>query len=314
MPGGFKLIKIQFGLIRCFRPLGRSRGQENQQHNDASILPLFPEVGILYNNGDGARESSVLRLAIQKSGERLVLDEPTPGDGNCCSRALVQQCQRPPVKLFLHSRGVTINDFMQLKRNVAQFIHDNRHTARVQHLEYNFHLSQNNIHHEGLRRRTWQQYWTDMQKDAGMERGIHWWECWADDTWLQAAAYFLNLRVHIIRASNDTQGGFVIDVDGNWATVAEEKPTLFLGYMVNSHYQSLLPLGEDHPPLIRGDQQLQVDLPPLFWELDSLQNNNEKQNDAAESSLQPILDELNKAMLLLNDTPTSIESISNRLC
>ena len=39
----------------------------------------------------------------------------------------------------------------------------------------------------------------------------------------------------------------VSDVDGDWSPVDEEKPTLYLGYIVDAHYQSLLPQAENHP-------------------------------------------------------------------
>ena len=216
------------------------------------------KVKILGTMRGGARKScqeplsyaDELRLAIQKAQERLKLDVPTLGDGNCCSYALVQQCQRPPVRLFLQSRGVTINNFMQLKENVAQFIQTNSNTPKVQNMRINFELSQMNIHREGLglRKRSWRQYWTDMQRDARdwEELGRHWSEFWADDIWLQAASWYLNMDVHIIWAGDNTQGRIFSDIDGNFASVpGVERPLLYLGYIVNEHYQSLLPLLED---------------------------------------------------------------------
>ena len=188
-----------------------------------------------------------IRLAIKKSGEGLVLDRRTRGDGNCCSRALVQQCQRPPVKLFLQSRGITIVGFMQLKEEVAQFIVDNRNTEKVLNLRRNFEYSQMTIQAEGLERRSWRQYWSDMKQDAGEVVGPQWLLYWADDIWLQAAAYYLNMNIHIIWAGAATDGRIVSDVDGDWSPVDEEKPTLYLGYIVDAHYQSLLPQAEHHP-------------------------------------------------------------------
>ena len=187
-------------------------------------------------------------LAILKAQERLVLDEPTPGLGNCCSCAFVQQCQRPPVKLFLQSRELTIDHFMQLKENVAKFIQTNSNNPKVQNLRLNFELSQFTLHHEGegMRKRGWRQYWNDMQKDATKVQGRHWLDCWGDDIWLQAAAWYLNMDVHILWAGDDTQGRIISDIDGNWSPVAGDKPRLYLGYIVNEHYQSLLPLVEDH--------------------------------------------------------------------
>ena len=192
--------------------------------------------------------ANMIKMAIEQAGENLMLDKPTKGDWNCCSCALVQQCQRPPVKLFLQSRGVTIQDLMQLKENVAQFIYENRNTEKILYLRRMFEYSEMNIHHEGMKRRNWSQYWYDMKQDAGQERNsARWKNYWADEIWLKAAAYYLNLNVHIIWAGDDTGGRLVSDVDGDWSPVDEEKPTLYLGYIVNAHYQSLLPRAEHHP-------------------------------------------------------------------
>ena len=213
----------------------------------------------IMRGGAGETYADVLTQAIQRSGQHLVLDRPTRGDGNCCSYALVQQCQRTPVKLFLQSKGLTINNFMALKENVAQFIQANSNAQKVRNLRVNFEVSQLNIHHEGLRRRSWRQYWTDMQRDARQVQGRHWLYCWADDIWLQAAAWFLNCDVHIIWAGDDTQGQIFTITDGNWLPVAEGevRPRLYLGYIVRAHYQSLLPLEED--PLPRCVTQPAVD-------------------------------------------------------
>ena len=54
------------------------------------------------------------------------------------------------------------------------------------------------------------------------------------------------MNVHILWAGDDTQGRIVSDIDGNWSPVAGSKPRLYLGYIVNEHYQSLLPLVEDY--------------------------------------------------------------------
>ena len=207
------------------------------------------EVGNM-RGGAGLTYAEVLTEAILRSGQHLMLDQPTLGDGNCASYAFIQQCQRAPVKLFLQGRGLTISDFMELKKNVAQFIQANTNTQKVQNLKVNFEVSQLSIHLEGLRRRSWKQYWTDMQKDARLALGRHWSECWADDIWLQAAAWYLDMDVHIIWAGEETRGQTFSITDGTWSPVAEgdQRPRLYLGYIVGEHYQSLLPLVEDPLP------------------------------------------------------------------
>ena len=193
-------------------------------------------------------ELDMIRQAIQISGERLELDSPTRGDGNCGPRALVQQCQRHSVKIFLQRRGVTISTFKEMKKYVANFIRENANDQRVQDLKENFEQGQSTLHEEEkavkehlrLEARTWEKYWIDMRKDAGQERGKRWRECWADDIWLGAAALYLNMDIHILRAGDETAGQMIF-VEGNWAP-AEDKPALYLGYISNAHYQSLIPV------------------------------------------------------------------------
>ena len=193
-------------------------------------------------------ELDMIRQAIQISGERLELDSPTRGDGNCGPRALVQQCQRHSVKIFLQRRGVTISTFKEMKKYVANFIRENANDQRVQDLKENFEQGQSTLHEEEkavkehlrLEARTWEKYWIDMRKDAGQERGKRWRECWADDIWLGAAALYLNMDIHILQAGDQTAGQMIV-VKGNWVP-AEDKPALYLGYIPNSHYQSLIPI------------------------------------------------------------------------
>ena len=200
--------------------------------------------------GAGETYEEQLIEAIQRSGQHLKLDRPTRGDGNCCSRALIQQCQRAPVKLFLQSRGLTIKTFMQLKQKVAEFIKANLNTQKVRNLVESFNHSQRNMHLEGLRSRTWRKYWSDMQKNAEDESGERWWECWADDTWLQAASWYLDMPIVIIWAGDATERQVMSTTDGTWSPIAdgEVRPFLYLGYIVRAHYQSLLPLVEDRIP------------------------------------------------------------------
>ena len=206
-------------------------------------------VGSMKGGAGGAYEE-MLREAIKKSELNLKLDHPTRGDGNCCARAILQQCQRAPIRLLLQSRKVTFNTIMQLKHNVSRFIQENGNTQKVRNMRVSFEISQHTIHHEGLRKRTWGQYWVDMEQDAGEMQGIRWWECWADDTWLQAAAWYLDMPIVIIWAGDDTQGRIISTTDGYWTPLAEgeQRPKLYLGYIVRAHYQSLLPLVEDQIP------------------------------------------------------------------
>ena len=165
--------------------------------------------------------------------------------------------------LFLQSRGVTVFDFMHLKKSVKQFIQANINTQKVQNLRVNFEASQLNMHWEGLQKRSWPQYWQDMQRPTGPR-------AWADEIFVQATAWYLGLNLRIIYAGADTQGQTVTTIDGNFSPGAggERRPLLHLGYIVNEHYQSLLPVVEDDyvPPCLAQpaiDKALQTALKAL---------------------------------------------------
>ena len=177
-----------------------------------------------------------LTIAIQGAETPLMLDKPTLGDGNCWSRATVQQCQRAPIKLYLQSRGLAITDFMQLKALIYQFVKRNSRTGKIIDMKTNFDLSQLNMHEEDLPSRSWAEYWADMQTSGP----------WADDTFIQATAWFLRVDLRIIYVERDdmTFRGITTIAGDFEPSVQEERPVLYYAYLVNYHYQSLLPVAE----------------------------------------------------------------------
>ena len=205
--------------------------------------------GLRGGAGDGYED--VFLEAIQKSGEAVELDRPTIGDGSCFSHAIVQQCQRRPVKLFLQSRGITVNDYVELKEGVAQFIQDNIDTDRVRNMRQMFTLSQMNMHLEKLARRSWRQYWTDMRSIGATMELEEQWRVWGDDLFVQATCWYLDLPLRIIWANDRTRNQIVSDNNDLWTPLAEGevRPLLYVGYIVRQHYQSLLPLVEEPLPL-----------------------------------------------------------------
>ena len=205
--------------------------------------------GLRGGAGDGYED--VFLEAIQKSGEAVELDRRTKGDGSCFSHAIVQQCQRRPVKLFLQSRGITVNDYVELKEGVAQFIQDNIDTDRVRNMRQMFTLSQMNMHLEKLPRRSWRQYWTDMRSIGATMELEEQWRVWGDDLFVQATCWYLDLPLRIIWANDRTRKQIVSDNNDLWTPLAEGevRPLLYVGYIVRQHYQSLLPLVEEPLPL-----------------------------------------------------------------
>ena len=184
----------------------------------------------------------LLGPAIQGHQPPLMLDELTPGLGDCFCEGIVQQCRRPPIKLYLQSRGITINDMMQLKAKVAQFVDTNRMIKKMRDLRINFELSQQNLlEHEGLQPRTWEKYWDDMKRSGP----------WADDTFVQCTAWYLNVKLRIISVRmEETERSRIVVIDGDFSSPpGETRPVMYLGYIVNHHYQSMLPQVEDNTVL-----------------------------------------------------------------
>ena len=180
--------------------------------------------------------TELMRIAIQNAQLQLKLDADTPGLGNCFSEAMLQQFQRPQVKLFLQSRGMKITSFMQLKKEVVQFVRTHMHTEKMKNLKENFELSQRNIAKENphLKPRTWSKYWKDMLIDGE----------WADDTFIQAFAWYANMHIIIVIAGQANSEEPFYTMEGTFSSETTG-PTLLVGYINGNHYQSLLPLQED---------------------------------------------------------------------
>ena len=210
----------------------------------------------------------LIRLAILGHQPPLKLDQLTPGEGNCFSHGIVQQCQRPPVKLYLQSRGVTISDFMKLKENVAEFVKANCKTKKLQDMRVNFFVSQRNMHYERLQARTWQQYWADMRRSGP----------WADDIFIQCTAWYLGVDLRIIYAGSETGGRTSTTILGDFSpATGERRPVLYLGYIVDNHYQSLLPQVEDNTvPEWLAQQAIDSTLQDVKQRLDEAQANFEQ--------------------------------------
>ena len=196
----------------------------------------------------------MLKMAVEETQIPLVIDTPTIADGNCFPHAIVQQVARPDVKAFLERTGRNIATFLQLKNKVTTFVEENEDSDKIKALRENFELSQQNIHNEkikGLRRRTWKQYWKDMRTDGK----------WADDTFIQATAFYLNMDIIIIFAAQATREHPFGRMEGNFSSnmaLNREAPTLIVGYMNttrnNEHYQSILPV-EKVSKSLKGEEE-----------------------------------------------------------
>ena len=177
--------------------------------------------------------NELIQIAIDGKQPPLKLDAETAGDGSCFSHATCQQCERPGVKLYLQSRGIRIRDIFHLKQQVREFVERNSQSEKILNLKRNFMLSRKIPMH--LLSRSWTQYWEEMQKR----------KTWADDVFLWCTAFFLKVDLRIIFAGAETEGQADTIVSGKFTEDdVEDLPVLYYGYVVDLHYQSLIPVEE----------------------------------------------------------------------
>ena len=164
------------------------------------------------------------------------LDEITIGDGNCFTRAVLQQCQRNAVKNYLRSRGLNLGNYMELKKNVCQFMLKENNVPMLREFKVRFEARQGEVRSSGEHAHTWNQYWMTMAKDGE----------WVDAVFVQATAWYLYSDIHLIPTATATKENPFFTITGNYTfeTASCPGPALLLGYNSNLHYQSVLPIDE----------------------------------------------------------------------
>ena len=193
----------------------------------------------------------LLRMAIDRTELPLRLDTDTPGDGNCFSHAVVQQTQRASVREYLESQGKTVTTFMQLKEDVRQYVLREKDLPSVRGLKASFEQKQGVLAQQRKSTCGWSTYWENIVKN-----GI-----WADDIFVQATALYLNLPIFLIIADSASYDRPIVPIEPE-----AEGPPLLIGYILDKHYQSLLPKKEDAPSMTN-----RITLQALRTALDSLQ-------------------------------------------
>ena len=166
------------------------------------------------------------------------LDEITLGDGNCFARAVTQQCQRELVKKYLEGRGQSVRTYMELKRNVCQFMKKKTEVPMLKEFKERFEARQSEARMRGERADNWDQYWERMEKNGE----------WADAVFVQGTSFYLGTDLFLIPSATANEERPVIPINGNynqWQLQPCPGPTLLLGYINNLHYQSVLPIDEE---------------------------------------------------------------------
>ena len=139
----------------------------------------------------------------------------------------------------LRRQGKTVTTYMALKRDVRQFVLDRLDHPRIKEMKANFEQKQGQLAQEGQPTRGWLTYWDDMLKNGE----------WADDTFVQATAFFLNLDMFLFIADSATYTQLFHPISGDIDSDrvgSPGRPTLLIGYISDQHYQSLL-LAEEEP-------------------------------------------------------------------
>ena len=164
------------------------------------------------------------------------LDEITIGDGNCFTRAVLQQCQRNAVKNYLRSRGLNLGNYMELKKNVCQFMLKENNVPMLREFKVRFEARQGEARLRGENAHTWNQYWMTMAKDGE----------WVDAVFVQATAWYLYSDIHLIPTATATKENPFFTINGNYTfeTASCPGPALLLSYNSSLHYQSVLPIDE----------------------------------------------------------------------
>ena len=71
-----------------------------------------------------------LMNAISRCQLHMKLDSITQGDGNCFPRAVVQQCRRPEIELYLNNNHINgTQTFMSVRRAVCDFMTKHEHPS-----------------------------------------------------------------------------------------------------------------------------------------------------------------------------------------
>ena len=171
-----------------------------------------------------------IEQTIQGLDLPLKLDSITDGDGNCFSRAVVQQCQREVFKEELMSKNRYTKDYTILKKEVVNFAKGSKIAI----------LAEMKRRYEALRGRggeneSWDKYWERMMIDKE----------WVDNMFVQATAWYLNRDIWMI-SDMATDKHPWMTISGNYLSPDVPCPgvPLLLGYNNGLHYQSLLPTEE----------------------------------------------------------------------
>ena len=176
------------------------------------------------------------------------LDLITMGNGECFHTAVHQQLRRPDVQDALSSRNKQLSrnsDMRAFKSVVRRFMLKTKHPV-VETMKKDFHIFM-----EGM---SWDQYWSPQNLFRK--------EVWADEVFLRSTAWFLQLDIVL---HQNVSGYPEKTISGNIDNDAApcNGPKLHLGYLLNRHYQSVIPKSDDSDIEAENEDQLQINVCPV---------------------------------------------------
>ena len=169
---------------------------------------------------------------VAKMNLNYKLDKLTRGQGNCFPIAVLQQLSHHDIfdSLMPDMKTIVRNlDHKELRRRVKDFTLTSN-DERLTPLRNNFDEAMNASANSGGPSETWQHYWEKMIKDKE----------WVDSFFVQATAFFLNLNIKIIETSGSETSPFHEIESGK-----PNSKTIHIGYVTDTHYQSLLIQNEE---------------------------------------------------------------------
>ena len=158
---------------------------------------------------------------IQKLGVPFCLDKLTVADGNCFSFGIIQQLSQPEIFDSLEAELKEIvkrRDVLSFKKKVFDFASNSPQV-----------LERRDFIAIGMGV-DWDTYWKKMLMNGEF----------ADTTFIHCTAWFLNMDLVIVSDVCNSQNKF-FKIPGYFDEDLLERRKLYLGYITDIHYQSILP-------------------------------------------------------------------------
>ena len=156
---------------------------------------------------------------IQKLDIMFTMDNLTVADGNCFTFAIFQQLSQPYIYQTLdRNLRMIVNrmDVLSFKQKVFEFAINSPEV-----------LAQQELMAKDMN--DWNSYWKKMLKNGEL----------ADTTFVQCTAWYLNMDLVIVSDACNEENKF-FKIHGYFDDDNVERLQLDLGYITNTHYQSII--------------------------------------------------------------------------